>query len=137
MISPEEFKAEIDKAIEMGHMEGSDHIRNVVKANPGIRTSREHVTHIKDFVNSLSDEQRREAIELNPDHKAEIEQTEDSLSDEIMISPEEFKAEVDKAIEMGKVDGSLHIKNIIKANPDIVLSKEHIIQIKAFADALL
>lgn len=57
MISPEEFEAGINKAKEMGHIEGGRYIRNAGKANPGMPMSRAHTYKIKTFVDSLSPEQ--------------------------------------------------------------------------------
>ena len=63
-ISPEEFEAEIDKAIAMdNHLDTQAHIRKTISDNPGIRTNRKFMMPLKKmaaWADSLTPEQQDE-----------------------------------------------------------------------------
>jgi hypothetical protein len=73
MISPEELKSEVDKAIQMGHVEGANHIKGIISANPDVKRSRDHFKPISAYGNhieSLPYDQRMEVKKVfKPDYK--------------------------------------------------------------------
>jgi membrane carboxypeptidase/penicillin-binding protein len=85
MMTPEEFGAEVDKAIQMGHVEGAKHINSLgplnlmrsssERAQPMTRKYMEHMSRYTNHMESFTPDQKIEIRKaLNSDYKTAEEQ---------------------------------------------------------------
>jgi hypothetical protein len=157
-ISPEEFQAEMDKAIAMdNHLDAQAHIRKTISDNPEIKTNpklMEIMKKVAAWADSLTPEQQdemRAAAGVDrggndmvnpvpaPQNKYQPMGNQSDLAvSSLSISPGELETEIDKAISMGsRSAGSMHIRRILSDNPGIRSSKSHLQKLGKFASWML